>query len=586
MTSALLLVLLIVVMVLLATEWLTVDVTVIVLLLTLIFSGILTPKEAFSGFSNEAVVILAAIFIISGTLQETGVLDGLASRFVKFGQKKEGLLTGCLMGFVGSVSAFMNNTTVTAMFLSPTVTIARRCNLSSSRLLLPLAFASILGGTCTLIGTSTNVAVSGYIAHAGMRPLGMFELTPIGVPIFLIGLVYMVIIGRHLLPRHEPESLTERYAMREYLSEIRVLRNSPLVLQPANDSDLSILDFTVLKVIRGKDEHLPSKDFLFAPDDRVVVAGRVDDLLKVKQIEGLEIASDRRIGDAELRGENIGISEVVLTPQCDFVGSTLSQARFRQRHDLTVLAVARHGRSVHGPIGRIPLHVGDCLLVQGGVSRIEQLRADPSFAVTTRLQEFPPSRRRGYTALALFALALAGALLFPPLTAGFLLAAAVAMILFRCIDPSRIYEFVDWRLLVLIAGMTAFGLALEKTGTAQLLAEWVTTMFSPLGAIGILTGFILLTVILTQPMSNAAAALVVLPVAIATARQLGSDPRSFAIAIMLAASASFITPFEPSCILVYGPGRYKFFDFIKVGFGLTVLMVIVLVVLVPIYWPL
>ena len=583
---AFVLVLLVLAIALFAMERISVDIITFLLLIALVVSGVLAPREAFEGFSNDIIIILGAIFVISGALQETGVLDLLGARILKLAGTNPNRLLLLLMSSTAGVSAFMNNTTVTAMFLPPTVGVARRASLSASRLLMPLAFASILGGTCTLIGTSTNVAVSGYIKKAGMPELGMFEITPLGLIIVVVGVAYMMLIGRRLLPEHEEASLTANYAMREYVSEIIVLPESPLIGQKSYDSDLNVLEFQILKIIRGAAELLPGRNVNLAEGDTLLVEGKADTLMKVKKIEGIEIKPEFTLGDLDLQTGQMRIAEVLLTPQSELHGRTLREANFRQHFGLTVLAIYRHGQSLREQVRDTILRVGDLLLVQGEDARIDALRAQPGLSLLGEVSEPMYHPRKGLLTILFFGAAvIIGGLGWVPLSIAFL-SAAVLTILMRCISVERAYEFVDWRLLVLIGGMTAFGTAMEKTGAAAYLAGLVVQWFAPFGILAILAGFFALTIVLTQPMSNAAAALVVLPVAISAAQQLGANERTFAIGIMLAASVSFITPFEPSCILVYGPGKYRFFDFVKVGFGLTVVLSITVLLLIQFFWPL
>jgi di/tricarboxylate transporter len=586
LSIAFVLLLLVIAIALFATERISVDIVTFLLLIALVVGGVLAPKEAFEGFSNDIIIILGAIFVISGALQETGVLDLLGARILKMAGTNPNRLLLLLMSSTAGTSAFMNNTTVTAMFLPPTIGVARRANLSASKLLMPLAFASILGGTCTLIGTSTNVAVSGYIKKAGLPELSMFEITPMGLIIVAIGIAYMMTIGRRLLPQHQQASLTVDYAMREYVSEIIVLPNSPLVGQNSYDSDLNVLEFQILKIIRGDTEILPGRGVRLAEGDTLLVEGKADTLMKVKKIEGIEIKPEFKLGDLDLQTGQMRIAEVLLTPQSELHGRTLKQANFRQYSGLTVLAIFRHGQSLREQVSDTVLRVGDLLLVQGEEIRINSLRGLPGLSLLGEVSEPLYHPRKGLLTIIFFGAAvLIGGLGWVPLSIAFL-SAAVLTILLRCISIERAYEFVDWRLLVLIGGMTAFGTAMDKTGAAAYLAGLIVQWFQPFGILAILGGFFVLTILLTQPMSNAAAALVVLPVAISAAHQLGANERTFAIAIMLAASVSFITPFEPSCILVYGPGKYRFIDFVKVGLGLTTVLTIVVLLTLQLFWPL
>ena len=569
-----------------ATEKLSVDIVTFLLLIILVLSGILKPEEAFAGFSDEIIMILGSIFVISGALQETGVLDVLGHRLMNITTSSPNRLLSIVLGGTGLVSAFMNNTTTTAMLQPAVITIARRMKVSASKMLMPLAFASILGGTCTLIGTSTNVAVSGYLRRHGIAEIGMFEITPIGIIILVVGILYLLTIGRRLLPSHDDTNLTADYAMREYLSEIVVMPNSPLIGQSSYDSDLNILEFRVLKVIRGEQQYQPAPQVVIAEGDTLLVEGRVDTLMKVKKIEGIEIKAELDLGDIDSAKSDLRIVELLITPQSDLAGRTLREMDFRRQSGLTVLAIYRSGVSLRDKIGEMVMRVGDVLLVQGPEDRIRTTHRHIGFSVLDEVAEPFFNPRKGlYAVLVFLAAIIASSVGLIPISIAFL-GAAAAVILVRCITVEKAYECVDWRLLVLIGGMTAFGTAMDRTGTATWLADHVVNLLLPMGTMAVLAGFFVLTILLTQPMSNAAAALVVLPVALKAAEKVGASPHTFGIGIMLAASISFIAPFEPSCILVYGPGKYRFSDFVKVGSGLTLLLLIVVLALLPVFWPL
>lgn len=585
--------LLLVAIILFATEKISIDIVTLGLLVLLVVvpvgtdgHGILSPREAFSGLSDEIIVILASIFVISSALQETGVLDALGTHLLRIASGSIRKLTLLLMGITSSISGFMNNTTVTALLLGPTLGVAHRTKLNPSKLLMPLAFASVLGGTCTLVGTSTNVAVSGFLKRHGFQEVTMFEVTPIGIAICITGILYMMFVGRHLLPDRSGGQLTERYELRQYLTEILVLPHSPLIGQRSFESDLSVLDFRILKVIRGKDEFLPSSRVIIEEGDILLVEGHVPNLMKVKKIEGIEIRSEFKLGDTELRGARFQVAEILLTPLSDLLGRTLKEAQVRARYGLTVLAINRHGQSLSEKIGDLVLKVGDVLLVQGPDERFAALRPADGLAVLDQVKPQFYHPKKGLFVVGMFVSAVfASAAGWIPISVAFLVAALLTVIV-RCISLEKAYEFIDWRLLILIGGMTAFGLAMDKTGAATYLAHLITSVLQPWGPLAVLAGFFFLTILLTQPMSNAAAALVVVPVALEAAEILGANARTFGIGIMLAASISFITPFEPSCILVYGPGKYRFFDFVKVGGGLTVVLAIVVLALLPLLWPL
>ncbi len=573
--------------ILFATEKISVDLVTLGLLSVLVCSRLLTVDEAFAGFSNDVVIMLGSIFVIGAALRETGVLDTLGHLLSRSLSGRPTSLVAVMMSGVGGISAFMNNTTVTAMFLGPIIGLARRIKVSPSRLLMPLSFASILGGTITLIGTSTNVAVSGAMKQYGFREIGMFEITPVGIALFVVGMLFMLFIGMKLVPvRDQSDTHGTEQVIREYLSEVVILPQSPLVGQAILQSDFSTLEFQVIKVMR-EDQEIPISPLAtFEEGDVVVVAGKVDNLMKIKKIEGIDIIEDVRLRRAGAAMENAHVAEVVLTARSALVGRSLRQSNFRRRTGLSVLAVLRGDRRLIDHMGDVRLEAGDLLLIQGAYDRFRMLEENSEMVVITEHQYSASARKRGLAVLAAFAVAiLAGSIGWIPTSIAFLLVALFS-IATRCITLDSAYENIDWRLLILIAGMTAFGTAMANTGADKMLANFVLGGLESFGPTAVMAGFCILTVLLTQPMSNAAAALVVLPIALQAAEHMHVDPRSFGIAIMLSASISVLTPFEPSCILVYGPGKYRFRDFLKVGSGLTAILLAVVLLLVPYFWPL
>ena len=575
--------LLIVVIILFATDKISVDIITIGLLTVLALSGIITPKEAFEGFSSDFIIILASIFIISGALSETGLLDKVGSKMIKTVKSKT-MFVGYTMFITGTLSAFMNNTTVTALVTGPVIGMCRKLNLSPSKVLIPVAFASILGGTCTLIGTSTNVAVSGYIEQAGLEPLHFFEILGIGLIFLVTGIVFILIFYNKLLPDHKEAGYNERYDMAQYLSEIVVSEKSKLIGQIAFRSDLAKQEVRILKIIRNKEDFIPNSLTTIEANDILIVECSVEDLIKIKESAELDVLADT-IGDKEILSKKVQMAELLIMPGSNLINRTLKESRFRQNYDLVVLAVQRFQGAVSQKIGGLHLKVGDTLLVQGTQEDIDANRNSTDFSVVGDFRVNLFKEKKGIFSACIFLVAvLAGSLGWAPLSICFMLAALLTVIS-GAITVERVYQVINWKLLILIGGMTAFGTAMENSGASKYLAETTLHLLGDYGPIYVLGGFVLLAIILTQPMSNAAAALVILPVAMETALMMDANPRTFAIAIMLGASVSLIAPFEPSCILVFGPGKYKFSDFLKVGLPLTLILFVLLMLLVPIFWP-
>ncbi len=570
-----------------ASEKISVDLVTLGLLSVLVLTGVISVEEAFAGYGREVIVMLGSIFVVGAALRETGVLDTLGHLLARASGGSIGRLkTGLLFG-VGGISAFMNNTTVVAMFLGPVIGLARRLNLSPSHLLMPLAYASILGGTCTLIGTSTNVAVSGAFKDAKLGEVGMFETARVGVPVCLVGFAYLLLFGRRLIPVRDSTGEEEGGTnFREYFSEVVILPESPMIGQEAFKSDFSVLGFMVLQLVRRNEEIDIGAHTRFEEGDIVRVAGKVENLIRIKKIEGLDILEDVALRNSGIDMSGASVAEVVLTPRSGLVGRTLRDSNFRRRSGLSVLALRRGDQSIRDHLGDVSLEPGDLLLVQGPLDRLRGFEENSEMVVIGEHAFTPGARKRGIALLAGFVLAIVASScgLLPPAIA-FLLVALLALAT-RSLPLEAAYENIDWRLLILIGGMTAFGTAMAKSGAARMLADLLTGQLAAMGPQAVLAGFCVLTVFLTQGLSNAAAALVVLPIALESAASLEVNPRSFGMGIMLSASISVLTPFEPSCILVYGPGKYRFADFIKVGSGLVACSLVLIVTLVPVFWPL
>ena len=586
---AVVLALLVVALILFSLERIPIEVVSILLVMALVITNTLTAGEAFAGFGNDIVITIAGLFILTGGLAKTGIIDLVGRRLHRTAGDSEFRIVALIMFAAALCAAVMKNTTTTAMFLPVVLGIAARRNISPSKLLMPLAFGAILGGTCTLIGTSTNLAVSGALPRYGIEPFTMFELTRVGVVIVAAGMFYMLLVGIRLLPRKRlADSLTEQYHVRQYMTEVIVLDDSPLIDKSLAEARIGDeLDLNVLGILRGEERRIaPSPREKIKADDLLLVQGRVEDILKVKGEAGIEINSDFKLNDSVLESKETELFEAMVPRGSDFIGRTLKRLDLRKRYGVVVLAIDRHGVDLLSKISRVRLRFGDVLLVQANREQVERLAADGQVLLLEEISEkrARPEKRK-------WALVAFGVFLFFSLTHVVPLPIAVligVMILLasQSVRMSEVYEVIDWRLLILIACMISFGLAMEKTGADQYLADLIVKYTDQYGPIAVLAGFFLMTVALTQPMSNQAAALVMLPIAVKTAISLGLNPRTFAITVTYAASCSFLTPLEPACVLVYTPGRYRFLDFLKVGSILTIAVFAIVIWLVPRFWPL
>jgi di/tricarboxylate transporter len=592
MTSqiAIVLALLFLALILFATERIPIDIVSFLLVIALVITNTLSVSEAFAGFGNDIVITVAGLFVLTGGLAKTGVVDLVGRRLHRFAGDSEFRITALIMFAAALSAAVIKNTTTTAMFLPVVIGIGARRNISPSKLLMPLAFGAILGGTCTLIGTSTNLAVSGALPRYGMDPFSMFELTKVGVPIVGVGMLYVLLVGLPLLPRRKPvQSLTEQYHVRQYMTEVIVLDDSPLIGKTLGEARISDdLDLTVLGILRGAQQYriAPHPREQIKADDLLLVQGRVEDILRVKSEAGIEIKADFTLSDAVLEGGDVELFEAMVPRGSDFIGRTLKRLDFRRRYQLVVLAINRHGVNLLSKISTVRLRFGDVLLVQGKREHVEGLAADDQVLLLEEISERQarPSKRQ-WALLAFVVFLFFSVTHLVPLPVAVLLGVLI-LLASRSLRTSEMYEMIEWRLIILIACMMSFGLAMEKTRADQYLADLIVGVTGQYGPIAVLAGFFIMTVALTQPMSNQAAALVMLPIAVKSAIALGLNPRTFAVAVTYAASCSFLTPLEPACVLVYTPGRYRFFDFVKVGSMLTILVFAIVIWLVPVFWPL
>lgn len=571
-------------------EWISTDIIALGVMLSLILTGLLSTDEAFAGFGSETALMIIGVLILVAALVRTGVED-IAGRFLlRYTGEDAQRIFLTLMIVPAVLGSFMSNTASTAFFLPITFGLARRAKISASKLLMPMAFANLFSSSVTLISSSTNIIVSGLMRQQGLDPIGVFELSPVGIPITIAGILYMMFIGKHLIPdRLAGQDHLNFMSSQVYITEVMILPNSPLIGKTLEQSGLGRdLGILIFKIIRDKTTTLPAEAHtVLAADDVLLVEGQKEDILKVKDKSGIDIKADVKLMDTQLREnpENLEIVEAMIMPRSKLVGRTLKNSRFRERYGMQVLAINRSGETIQHKISRTVLRVGDVLLVQGPRERIRQLDFDNHFRILEIVDRTTANIRRAPVAVIIFAGSLVlAALNIVPIAVAVLLGALLAF-LTRCITPEEAYREVEWKALILIGCMLAFGKAMQDSGTATYLADQIVELSGSSQSFWLLSAFFVLTVLLTQPMSNQAAAAVVLPVAVQTAVQLGLNPRTFAMMIAIAASTSYLTPLEPACLMVYGAGQYKFIDFVKVGSLLTLIIYGIAIILVPILWP-
>ena len=581
--------LLVVALVLFAWEVLSVDVAALLILLAVtVPPGLLTPQEALAGFGSETILVLIALFVLTAGLARTGVIERLGRRIATLAGGRPAVLTRTILVSATALSSFISNTVTTAVMLPVAIGSARRAKISVSKILMPLAFASILAGAVTLIGTTTNLVVSGEMVRHGLDPIGFFEMAPVGLGITLVGLAYLAFVAPRLVPDRTGVEVVERYGLRTFFSEVILPPGSSLAGKSLEEARLAeSTDLHVVGIRRGRAKLLsPRSSTALMEGDVILVEGRAEDILSVKDAGGVEIRSDFELSDPDLVSDEVRMVEAMVLPRSGLAFRTLARSRFRRQTGLAVLGIHSGGRPTGvRALSTRRLEPGDVLLLQGRSEDFERIDRDDLLLLEDRSGHHPRSFRAGIAAVTFATAAAVAASGLLPLSIAFL-AGVPVLILTRCLTPQEAYESVDWRLLVLIGSMMAFGAALQKTGAADYLAGLMVAGLSPMGGRAILAGFFILTVILTQPMSNQAAALVALPIAFQVALQTQLDPRALAMGIAFAASCSFLTPLEPACLLVYGPGNYRFLDFVRAGSPLTLLVFAASMVLIPVFWPL
>ena len=547
----------------------------------------IAPEEAISGFSNPATITVLAMFILSGAIYRTGIVNLLARYMIRFAGDSElrQLLTVLLV--VGPISAIINNTAAVAILIPSVITLAREHHRAPSKLLIPLSYFSQLAGIITLIGTSTNVLASALTAQAGYGGFGMFEFTQVGLLCFATGSLFILFIGRRLLPeRGTEEEITESYHIEEYLSEAIVLEDSPLVGQNVVKSRLrEQFDIHVLEILRNgrKLEH-PLADKLLQTGDILFVKGKSGRLLKIKEIEGLEIETELHLDEQVLESDKRRLLEVVIGPNSDLIGNTLQDINFRHHYNCTVMAIRKHGALIRDRLGRVKLDFGDTLLLRGSAVALKQIKWEPGFIVTREVEPEAFRTEKGPLALAIIAgVVITAALGVPILITA--VAGCILLILTGCLNVKELHEAIRWDVIFLLAGVIPLGLVLERTGGAKLLANLAVHSADYVPPLVVLFIFYLITSILTGLISNNAAVVVLVPVGIGTAVTLGLDPRAFVLAIMFAASNSFATPVGyQTNTMVYGPGGYRFLDFTRIGLPLNLLMAVATTTYIYFVW--
>lgn len=571
------------------TEKLSVDLVAVIIVATLLLSGIITPEEGLSGFSNTATVTVGAMLVLSAGLFRSGAVNLLGAGLRKLGRYGMGITTLAMMLGIGAISAFINNTAAVAMLLPIVMQTARDMRLSPSKLLMPLSFASMFGGVCTLIGSSTNILVSSIAQRYEQPGLGMFEMTQLGLVFFFAGTMYMLVVGLKLIPdRQAEDDLTQRFAMGEYLTEIVLLPEAKSVGTTIADAPLGKdIDLEILEVRRHAGRlQFPGPHTVLQAEDTLLVRCNAAQIRRLQEREGIALKSEMRWRDKDLESDDTRLMEAIVAPYSVLDGRSVKGIRFKDNFGATVLAIRHNEELVHDNLNARILRGGDMLLLKVRADSFERLRTSPAFVMMS--DAGVPTFRTDKLLIALAIVAGvvgAAALNIVPLVISSITGCAL-LILTGCLTMEEAYQAVEWKIIFLLAGVLTLGVALEKTGAALLLSNWMIATLGVFGPVALVSAFYLMTSLLTETMSNNATAALLTPIAIAAAQSMDLDPRPFLMAITFAASASFMTPVGyQTNTLIYGPGQYTFKDFLRVGAPLNTLFWILATLLIPVFWP-
>jgi di/tricarboxylate transporter len=575
--------------ILFATEKLRVDLIALLVLLAVSITGLVSKEEVFLGFANPAVITIWAVYIVSGGLYRTGVADEIGSVILRLSGASEARLIVVIMLVCGGMSAFMNNVGAVAVLMPAVIGISKKTGIPVSKLLIPLAFSSLLGGSMTLIGTPANILAQGILIARGLPGFGFFEITPMGMIVLATGIIYMVVIGRHLLPVRETVSgpgASKR--LREYISQVMVTSNSPLIGKNLYESRLGAdYGLNVLSIIREGNPLVGlHRDMIIQGNDNLILEGSAEKIIASGEKLKLNIQVDQDVELVDLDTEQSYIFEATLAPRSSIVGCTLKQVHFRSRFGFTTIAIWRQGEVITDQLCDVELRFGDALLLQGSPGRVRTLQEGNEFLVLEPLEIEAIRKKRAPVAAGIMLLVIALAIFSDLGIATAMVIGSVAMVLTGCLSMDEAYKSIDWRTVFLVGGMLSLGMAMENTGTAQFLADLLLGTMGAYGPLALLAGIYLLSALITQPMSNAAAVVLMVPIALDTAFGLGVNHLTFTMAVVIGAATSFMTPVgHKANVLVFGPGGYRFFDYPRVGVLLAIALFIVSMIFLPIIWP-
>ena len=574
-------------------EYFSIDVTALIILSSFFGMGYLTPSEAVSGFSNPAVITIGLLFILSSAIQKTGLLEYIVVTINRLVHSSKIIGLAAYYFTISIASSLINNTAIVAIFMPITIRLAHNYHVSPSKMLIPLSYAAILGGTLTLVGTSTNLLVNSiYMSYEGSQPLGMFEFLKYGSIILVIGTVYLLFIAPRLIPsRTTTSSLTKSYHLGGYLTEMKVKKGSVLVGKSCFDRSINQnYDVTVLDIIRDK-KHIVRdiRRTILKEGDILFVRGTLENFLRMKEVEGVALLTDEKLTQSELEQEDNELVECLLTDDSGLVGKSLMSTNFRQIYGAFILAIRREGDIFRKKIAHMKLRAFDTLLVYGPSKKIASLSDGGNFIVLGKVQARLIKEKFWWVSIyvVLISIIFAAVGYIPIMKGAFL--SVVILLSLKIITAQESYQSIHWQVIFLIAALIPIGIVIQKTGTADWIGNNISNFIflfsSELQPYVLLATIYFITMILTEISSNVATAIIMVPIAIAVSNQLGLEPRPFVFTVAFAASSSFITPIGyQTNLMVYGPGGYKFSDYIRVGLPLSLILLVSAVFIIPKLW--
>jgi len=562
------------------------DLTMLAGLISLGAAGVLSPKETFVGFANPAMATVAALFVLSAAMRETGALEITLGRLYGKAKTELGGMVRTLP-VLASLSGFLNNAPIVAMMTPLVIDWCRRNRIAPSRMLIPLSYSTILGSSCTVIGTSVTLMVVGLVAQSGMKPMTLFEVAPVGIPIALVGLLYLFFVAPRLLPERTDPASDVGLKSREYTVAMLVEDDCPLIGQSIEEAGLRDLPGLFLfEIHRGERVIRNVGPFeKIRGGDHLIFAGVVSTIVDLQRIRGLV-----PIGDEELPARGTSrhrLTEAVISRSSPLVNRTLKSANFRTIYNAAVIAVHRNGERVRGKLGEIVLRQGDTLVFQATSNFAERHKNSPDFYLVSEVEDSQtPEHEKAWLAIGVFvAMVLLAAFEVIPIAIGAFLAGGI-LVATRCISGPMARKSVHMNVLVVIASGLGIAAAIEKTGAAGAIAHVLVSQSEAFGALAILATIYLLTNVMAELLHHNASAAIMFPIAVAAANEAGVDPRSFIIAVTLGAQLSFSSPVAyQTHLLVYGPGGYRFTDFVKVGLPLNLIAAAIALIVIPVVWP-